>query len=77
MIDGAPLTKPIELPKRTAMNKGTNGTKVPLDDDAICIKMYCYVVIGVDVVISSPMKDQRLIVFRSRNRLNVVLFSYS
>jgi len=39
MIDGAPLTKPIELPKRTAMNKGTNGTKVPLDDDALITNM--------------------------------------
>ena len=34
-MDGAPLTKPIELPQRSAMNKGTKGTKVPLDDDGL------------------------------------------
>jgi len=38
-IDGAPLTKPIELPKRSAMNKGTNGMKVPLDDDVLITNM--------------------------------------
>jgi len=38
-MDGAPLTKPIELPKRSAMNKGTNGMEVPLDDDALITNM--------------------------------------
>ena len=32
-IDGTPLEKPIELPKKADKQKGKKGTKVPHDDD--------------------------------------------